>query len=77
MPCKKPGRFKRVCAKCKTPFSTHSTKRGLCHRCFPKCTEKHSFNPVMAKLYKQPEPAAAPAPMAPPAAPVAYAAAPA
>ena len=40
-----PGRMKLKCSKCGSEFSTHSTNRGQCHKCKPKCAEKHYFSP--------------------------------
>jgi len=40
---KVPGRTKLICMKCESTFSTHSTNRTKCHKCLPKCTEKHFF----------------------------------
>lgn len=40
---KKPGRVKLICMKCEDEFKTHSSNRKVCHKCKPKCTEKHYF----------------------------------
>jgi len=40
---KKPGRVKLICVVCEKEFSTHSSNREKCHKCLPKCTERHYF----------------------------------
>lgn len=40
---KTPGRVRLLCIKCEKEFSTHSTNRKHCHKCLPKCTERHEF----------------------------------
>jgi hypothetical protein len=37
-----PGRVRLTCS-CGKDFSTHSTNRVRCHRCLPKCRERHFF----------------------------------
>jgi hypothetical protein len=43
MGCKKPGRVKLICIKCEDEFKTHSSNRRMCHKCLPKCKERHYF----------------------------------
>jgi hypothetical protein len=31
------------CIKCGEDQSTYSTNRSQCHKCLPKCTERHTF----------------------------------
>ena len=38
------GRKVITCIKCGAPQSTHSSNRQHCHKCKPKCREKHTFN---------------------------------
>jgi len=40
---KNPGRVELVCDLCSNKFKTHSTNRKSCHKCKPKCRERHSF----------------------------------
>jgi hypothetical protein len=40
---KKPGRVELLCIRCEAVFKTHSSNRQVCHKCLPKCTEKHYF----------------------------------
>jgi len=37
------GRVKKNCKRCNDLFSTHSSNRDLCHKCRPKCRERHYF----------------------------------
>lgn len=37
-------RRKITCIKCGAEQSTYSTNRQHCHKCVPKCTERHYFN---------------------------------
>ena len=46
---KKPGRVRLNCSRCGAPFSTHSSNRGVCFSCKPKCREIHTFNNVESK----------------------------
>jgi len=39
----KPGRVELICIKCEDKFSTHSSNRKKCHKCLPKCRERHYF----------------------------------
>lgn len=39
----KSGRVKLVCDLCSKEFKTHSSNRKSCHKCKPKCRERHSF----------------------------------
>lgn len=43
MAMKKPGRVRSICIRCEANFSTHSSNRQMCHKCLPKCREKHYF----------------------------------
>ena len=39
-----PGRVKLICQRCEENFSTHSSNRKVCHKCKPKCKERHYFD---------------------------------
>lgn len=47
-----PGRQKLICNKCEATFSTHSSNRDLCHKCKPKCQEKHYFTQPLENTAK-------------------------
>jgi hypothetical protein len=49
---KTPGRVKLICAQCESKFSTHSSNRTRCHKCLPKCREKHYFNQPLGNTAK-------------------------
>jgi len=40
---KKAGRVRSSCIKCGSEYSTHSSNRNMCHKCKPKCRERHRF----------------------------------
>lgn len=43
------ARRKLICIRCENEFSTYSSNRQLCHKCLPKCREKHYFYNVPDK----------------------------
>lgn len=49
---KKPGRVTLICDKCEAKFSTHSSNRVKCHKCLPKCKEKHYFTQPLENTSK-------------------------
>lgn len=40
---KQTKRHKIICIKCGASQSTYSTNRTKCHKCLPKCKERHYF----------------------------------
>ena len=47
---KKPGQVKLTCIKCGALFKTHSNNHTMCHKCKPKCRERHTFSDSSNKV---------------------------